>query len=197
MIPRVLSVALSTATSSSVEEAKFNVTFSEMVYKVDITDFMLVASGSATGRISAIVGCDNVYVVTVSSIAGAGVLHLDVLAGGYMNPFDEAGLGFTGSMSHTVERVPPELVALTARGSTLTAGAAVVFDVRFSEAVTGLDATDFVLIADDTATATLSLVANDATSYTLTIDTIVGEWCAWFAVTGKCLCTDTVKVMMV
>ena len=82
-------------------------------------------------------------------------------------------------------------MSLTARGSTLTSGAAVVFDVRFSEAVIGLDATDFVLIADDTATATLSLVANDATSYILTIDTILGEWCSWFAVTEQGTYTDT------
>ena len=61
-------------------------------------------------------------------------------------------------MSHTVGL--PELLSLTARGSTLTSGAAVVFDVRFSKAVTGLDATDFVLVTDDTATATLSLRGN-------------------------------------
>ena len=138
---------------------------------------MLIVTGSASGRISEVSDTSgSTYQVTVTGIDGAGSLRMDVLTDSYLDKAGNKGLGFMDGMSHTVERVSPELLfALTARGSTLTSGAAVVFDVRFSEVVIGLDATDFVLIADDTATATLSLVANDATSYTLTIDTIAGN----------------------
>ena len=130
----------------------------------------------------------------VTGIDGAGSLRMDVLKDSCSDKAGNKGLGFMDGMSHTVGL--PELLSLTARGSTLTSGAAVVFDVRFSEAVIGLDATDFVLIADDTATATLSLVANDATSYILTIDTIARRMaCDWFAIASKGR-TRTLKVIM-
>ena len=156
--PRVVSVAPQIDALPSSRSVVFNVTYSEAVFNVDTTDFVLIATESASGRISAVSDTSSsTYQVTVTDIDGAGSLRVDVLTDSYSDKAGNQGLGFMDGMSHTVGRVPPELVALTARGSTLTSGAAVVFDVYFSKAVTGLDATDFVLVADDTATATLSL----------------------------------------
>jgi hypothetical protein len=61
----------------------FTVSFSEDVTGVDPSDFLLRATGSATGTIASVVALDaRNYVVVVTGVAGAGTLGVDLAAAG-------------------------------------------------------------------------------------------------------------------
>ncbi|NCC68568.1 MAG: hypothetical protein EOM14_10335, partial [Clostridia bacterium] len=61
----------------------FRVTFSESVTGVDISDFSLTTTETATGTVSAVSSVSgSVYDVTVNTISGAGTLRLDLKSSG-------------------------------------------------------------------------------------------------------------------
>ncbi|WP_313377204.1 MBG domain-containing protein [Chishuiella sp.] len=60
----------------------FEVTFSEPVSSVDISDFTLTTIGSASGNIASITTVDDKYTVVVNSISGQGEIRLDLKPSG-------------------------------------------------------------------------------------------------------------------
>ncbi len=79
----VLSITRLSATPSKGPSVQFTVTFSEGVTGVDATDFLLTATGTAAGTVSAVsVVSTSVYIVTVTGITGDGTLRLDLKASG-------------------------------------------------------------------------------------------------------------------
>lgn len=101
----------------------------------------------------------------------------------FVRVFDGDGLGGAqldiGALEVQADITPPT-VAFVRVGENPTTASEVVFDVTFSEAVSGVDATDFALALTGSLTANGTVVVDDAgdadpTTYTVTIDTIVGE----------------------
>lgn len=68
---------------SFVSEADFRVTFSESVTGVDISDFSVTTTGTASGAVSAVseTGAGD-YVVTVNNLSGDGTIRLDLKSSG-------------------------------------------------------------------------------------------------------------------
>ncbi len=101
----------------------YTVTFAEDVTGVDAADFMLTATGSASGAIAGVTAVDaRTYTVLVDGITGAGTLRLD-LKGSGTGIADRAGNpvagGFTGGAVHTVDHVGPTLGGAVVNGATL------------------------------------------------------------------------------
>src|SRR5690606_33272501 len=73
--------ASATAPSSSTS-VNFTVTFDRAVTGVDLVDFSLTSTGTASGNIASVAGSGATYTVTVDTLAGDGALRLDLKASG-------------------------------------------------------------------------------------------------------------------
>src|SRR5205823_14979507 len=122
---------------------------------VDAGDFVLTTSGLSGATITSVAGSGTTYTVTVGSYSGNGTLRLDVadndsIIDGSNNPLGGPGVGtgnFTTGQSYTIDSTPPTVSSIVRAGSDPTNAASVQYTVTFSEAVTGVDATDFALTA--------------------------------------------------
>ncbi len=65
---------------TAAESVRFTVTFSEVVYQVDVSDFVLTTTGGVMGAsITDVSGAGNTFTVTVNTGTGDGTLRLDVI----------------------------------------------------------------------------------------------------------------------
>jgi VCBS repeat-containing protein len=126
--PTVTSIVRSGGASTSVAagaaSAEYTVTFSDSVIGVDISDFVLTGTGTATGTIAGVSGSGSTYTIQVDGLSGDGTLRLDLntsgtsiqsaagiaIAGGYT-----AGASYT--LDHSAPAVPSPPVITTASDS--------------------------------------------------------------------------------
>jgi hypothetical protein len=160
----------------------YDVTFTRNVTGVDTSDFSTNLTGSAAAAIGAITGGGSVYRVTYT-VNGSGtvrvvVLDDDSIADTLGNKLGGTGAGNGAYLSGpllTIDGTAPSVTAITRNAAVnAAAGSSVGFTVRFSEAVTGVDAGDFRLVASGTATGTVSSMAGSGDTYTVTISIIGG-----------------------
>ncbi|NHZ39894.1 Ig-like domain-containing protein [Massilia aquatica] len=138
--PEVSSISLVNAAINNLASVDYTVVFSSAVTNVDIGDFVLNGSGSASGNIAAISGSGTTYTVTVNTVAGNGTLRLDLNSSG-TGIIDGASTpiagGYSAGAAYTIDTASPAStsVAAPANGS-YKAGSELDFTVNFSEAVT-------------------------------------------------------------
>ena len=157
----------------------YTVTFSEAVTGVDASDFALTTSG-VSGSVSGVSGSGTTYGVTVSGISGTGTLRLDLNSSG-TGITDAVGNaisgGFTSGDTYTIDQTAPtisSIAATTPSNASPTNATSVTYTVTFSEAVTGVDATDFALTTSG-ASGSVSGVSGSGTTYTVTVSSISGD----------------------
>ncbi|UZT79130.1 Ig-like domain-containing protein [Ectopseudomonas chengduensis] len=81
--PQVTGIALDGTSPTTNSTLGFTVTFSEDVNGVDLTDFALATTGSASGTLLSLVQIDaRTYRITVSGVTGQGTLGLSLTAAG-------------------------------------------------------------------------------------------------------------------
>jgi hypothetical protein len=88
----------------------YTVTYNESVTGVDVSDFVLTATGTAGGTIASISGSGTTYTVTVNSLSGDGTLRLDLnnSGTGIVNAGTQAITGgFTSGQTYTLDTTPP------------------------------------------------------------------------------------------
>ncbi|MFC3197128.1 MBG domain-containing protein [Parapedobacter deserti] len=102
----VLGIALVGSPTSTATTVSYAVTFSKNAFNVDITDFELTTTGSASGTITSVSGTNGsaTYTVVVNNVAGEGSLRLDLKANTDIQNEDETGgtPAFTGGQLHYV-----------------------------------------------------------------------------------------------
>ncbi|RPD48997.1 T9SS type A sorting domain-containing protein [Paracnuella aquatica] len=169
--------------NTSATTVSFGVTFSEAVSGVDATDFTLSTGGTAQGSIQSVSGSGSSYVVTVGSISGSGSLGLNVKSSG-TGITDGAGNGLSGGFNggETYNVSPADVTAPTVIGinrqtpaEETTNANSVIFGVTFSEAVTGVDVSDFSLTTGGTVQGSIANVSGSGTSYAVTVNNISGS----------------------
>jgi hypothetical protein len=160
----------------------YAVNFSEPVTGVDATDFTLTKGGTADGSISSVSGSGSAYTVTVNNITGTGSLRLDLNASG-TGIIDGASNAITGGFTtgETYNVSPPDVtppsVTNILRSSPTqqnTTATTVVYAVNFSEAVNGVDASDFILHKEGTVDGTITTLLGVCSNYTVTVTSITG-----------------------
>ena len=170
---------------TSADLVSFNVIFSEAVSGVDLSDFSLTTTGAVNGAFVAnLSGSGNVYTVIVATGSGDGGLRLDVLDDDTIInaaniPLGGPGAGngnFTTGEAYTLDKTAPIVTGSLRADPNPTTAASVNFTVVFSEAVSGVDPSDFSL----TSTGTLSGVSITAVNgsgymYTVTANTGSGD----------------------
>jgi autotransporter-associated beta strand protein len=180
--PVVNSIVRAGASPTNATAVAFTVTFSETVTGVDASDFALAATGLTGAAILGVTGGGMTYTVTVNNYSGAGTLGLNLLdddsiADAATNPLGGPGAGngnFTGQV-YSVDRIPPTVASINRVAASPTNAASVQFTVTFSEAVTGVDATDFALTTTGVSGASVGTVTGSGTTYTVTVNTGSGD----------------------
>ena len=189
--PTVTSILRADPNPATAGTVRFTVTFSEVVYPVKPSDFVLSTTGSISGAtVTAIDPSAEsaTYTVTVNTGTGDGTLRLDLIdddsiSDNFIGPIGGMPLGgvgvgngnFTTGETYTIGNSTPGVPSVTSSlraDANPTSAASVNFTVTFSEAVSGVDSSDFSL----TTTGSISggLVANvsgSGTTYTVTVGT--------------------------
>ena len=161
--PAVTSIERSDPAEAATSERTlvFAVTFSEDVTGVDQADFVLSSGGTGTGSVTNLAGSGSRYLVTVSA-AQDGTYNLDLVSSGHgiadtaSNPLTNTaptGTDHTYTVSTTItDSTAPTLASIERSDPSgeLTSESTLVFEVTFSEDVTGVDAGDFALSPDST-----------------------------------------------
>ncbi len=145
----------------------YTVSFSQDVTGIDINDFSLTSAGSITGAaIDSITGSGRVYTVLVrTGIGNTGTLRLNVVDDDTIQtsgtPLGGTGIdnGEMPGEEYTINRIPPKAFSINRNSpDALTAAATVVYRVTFDTDVTGVDPTDFALVATGITGATINAV---------------------------------------
>jgi hypothetical protein len=185
-VPSVVSSLRAGPNPTAAELVSFNVIFSEAVSGVDPGDFSITTSGGLSGALVANVsGTGNMYTVLVATGSGDGGLRLDLLdddsilnASGISLGGPGAGNGgFTTGEAYTVDKTVPVVTgSLRADPNPTAAATASTFTVVFSEAVTGVDASDFSVSTTGTISgAAISGVSGSGYLYTVSAATGSGD----------------------
>jgi hypothetical protein len=179
-LPYVTSIVRVDPDPTHASSLRFTVIFSEEVTGVDTSDFLPSTTGPIAGAgVTAVSGTGTTYTVTTSSGAGSGTLRLDIPATATItdlasNPL--AGLPYTAGETYTVDRIAPTLLSITRADANPTHASSVRFAVAFSEDVTGVSASDFVLSTTGSVSgATVSTVSGSAAAFTVTVSTGSGS----------------------
>ncbi len=163
----------------------FTVTFSEPVTGVDVSDFALVASGGITGASIQDVTAnpDGSYRVTVATGEGGGTLQLKLvdndsivdLSGNKLGG-DGLGNGDLTGPALAIDKVVPTPSSITLVSASLTNAASAVFNVTFSESVTGVDSNDFEIVTTGSiAHASIQSIVLSNGVYVVTVATGTGD----------------------
>ncbi len=159
----------------------FAVNFSEPVTGVDLNDFAPVTTGTITNAaVIGVTGSGSSFTVAVNTGAGDGTLRLDLLDNdsildAILTPLGGAGASngnFTSGEIYTINRGAPVVLSILRADANPTIAESVRFNLTFSEAVTGVDASDFVLVnPDGIGSASILTVNGSGSSYTVTVGT--------------------------
>jgi len=171
--------------TTSANSVVYAVTFDQAVAGVDALDFKVTTTGSVmAGAPLVVAGSGATYSITVNGIRGSGDLRLDlidndsILAAGLALGGAGAANGSFLGQSYTVLQIFPIVVAMdrAVPADPTTSASSVQFAVTFSQAVTGVDPTDFQVVKTGTIAPTLLQVTPvSASVYTVTIGGITGD----------------------
>ncbi|MGO2233527.1 MAG: DUF4347 domain-containing protein, partial [Marinomonas sp.] len=152
------------------------INFSEQVTNVDIADFALTRNGD-TVDISglSVTGSGHAYTIDLSSVTtseGTYVLTLNK-----SNITDASGNALADGDSDTfvIDTTAPTGVAIVRAGADTQSGSAATFTAVFSEAVSGVDAADFVLTGTAAGGSITSVTQVSDSVYTITVNGVSSD----------------------
>ena len=173
--PWATSFAYNTPASSPTNATTliYQVTFSESVSNVEATDFT-VAGGSTAG-VTGLSGSGTTYLVTISGgnlSTFSGDVNLNFVAGPTIQ--DAVGNLLTNTTPvseaiYVLDHTPPTVTHIQRNSPTTspTNADTLIYEVIFSESVTGVQNTDFVVTGGTSATATA--ISGSGTNFLVTI----------------------------
>jgi hypothetical protein len=176
--PTVSSISLTSPNPTKEASVEFLVKFSETVTGVDITgpafdNFTLLAGGTGASITAVTPLAGDTFKVIVDTGNGSGSIALK-LPGNDGNIRDLANNPLFGGFNsdfYTIDRTPPTVTSITRASSNPTNAANVDFTVTFSEAVTGVDGADFVLVTSSVNGAAITSVNGFGNTYTVSVST--------------------------
>ncbi|MGI1937954.1 Ig-like domain-containing protein [Shewanella oncorhynchi] len=164
--PVVTGIVVTGSPAANGTSLVFTVSFDEVASNLSTDDFVLTATGSASGSIASVSAASGTSVdVTVNTVSGTGSLRLDVKANSNIQDASGNGNGtngytaaYTGGASHTVDRDAP----LAPSGLDLA-----------TASDSGISSTDN-LTSDTTPTLTGNAEANSTVTLMSSIDGVLG-----------------------
>jgi hypothetical protein len=154
------------------ETAQVTVTFSEPVTGFSLAD-LSVTNGTLSGLSSSDGGTTWTATFTPDVGIEQGGVQITLANAGVLDGAGNAGSGSTASATLAIDTRVPVVSAITDAG---LQGDTVVYTLRFSEAVSGLDVADFVLQKGSSVQATVEQVtAVDDLTYTVQVGGVGGS----------------------
>ncbi|MCK6585854.1 MAG: hypothetical protein L6Q49_22340, partial [Anaerolineales bacterium] len=177
--PYVSSITALNTSPTNAGVVNYQVNFTEPVTGLDVSDFILNTNLGSAG-ITEISGSGNSYVASIDTGVGDGMLRLDladddsiVTSLGIPLGWEGAGNGnFTGEV-YSIDKTPPSIVSIARANPSPTNALSVDFAVTFSEAVSGVDLSDFSLSTQNGAV--LTAITGSGATYTVTVTTGIGN----------------------
>jgi hypothetical protein len=193
--PIVLSIDRVSSDTTGAAFVDFSVIFSEAVENVDVSDFILNATGDITGaKVDSITGSGATWTVTVDTGAGSGTLRLDVPAEAAITDLTDnalSGLPYTDGPAYNMDKTTPAILSLKRASSNLTSASSIDYEVRFSEPVEDVDVSDFTLIATGAINgAKIGSITGSGATWTVTVETGSGNGTLRLDVTETASITD-------
>jgi len=144
------------------------------VATLSATDATAVSYGFATGN--GVIDADNAsFTISGNELRSVGSLSVGSYHI-YLSATDAAGNSSYQFFTFTVTGGPQVASIVRAGGAAaLTSAGSVSYVVSFSEAVTGVDASDFTLTTSGSASGTISSVTGSGDTYTVTVDNAAGD----------------------
>ena len=155
---------------------RYQVSLSEPVVQVDSSDFAVDAPTLTGTSIQSVSGSNQDYIVTVGTGTGSGNLGIRFLLGGV---FDTAGNPWNTSSSvpfYHLDRNAPTVTSIIPASPGPVASSEILFDIVFSEVVSGVSANDFSVSTTGTLSGVQIIdVTGAATVYTVRVNTGTGD----------------------
>lgn len=161
----------------------YSVSFTQSVFGVDKSDFLLKTVGVSGASIVSVTGSGNNYNVQVNTGTGNGTIQLNLIDNDSIRNSVNAALGSTGPNNgnfsgqvYTVNKTPPRVTAINRLEKNSTNAATITFTAIFSEDVSRVDAADFELATNGITGANIGTVTrvNDKL-YTVQVNTGRGD----------------------
>jgi hypothetical protein len=181
-IPAVVGVTRVDPNPTGSAIVNFAVTFSEDVSGVDAFDFILTGNVPG-GSIAEVTGSGKSYNVKVNTGSGEGTLGLNVIDNDSIRDADNHPIGgdgtdngtFTHGEEYTINRAPMVMSSLRLDPNPAAADT-LNFAVTFSEAVSGVDVSDFTpAITGNISGAVVANVSGAGNTYTVTVNIGTGD----------------------
>jgi hypothetical protein len=159
---------------------RFTATFSEPVIGFDASDIDLresTTSGSLTATVTEIGTMDGTtYEIAVTGMTGNGEVVATVTANAATDAAGNSNRA-SNSIDNTItfNNTVPTIDSITRANPNPTSAATVSYTIQFSEAVTGVDATDFELVTSGISAAKITQVTGTDDTYTVEVDTGTGN----------------------
>ncbi|MFN8413116.1 MAG: metallophosphoesterase [Anaerolineales bacterium] len=175
-MPSVLSIQRASPNPTSAASVDFNVTFSEPVTGVDISDFNLFSSTNNNAFITTINGAGNLYTISVNTGNNNTDLRLDLINNNSIVDVVGNGLNsnFTNGEIYSINKTIPSVISITPVSANPSNAASVDFAVTFSEAVSGVDVSDFSISASNIS-GSISNIRGSGNSYIVSVATGNGQ----------------------
>lgn len=198
--PEVDSIVRADANPTIANSVNYTVTFNEPVTGVTVDDFALVENGVTGAAVTNVAGSGTIYTVTVSSVSGDGTLRMDLIDDDTILDLASQPLGGVGAGngsfilgdSYTFDLTPPEVESIVRLGANPTSASNVDFVVTFSEAVSGVDASDFDLVTTGITGVSIANITNQGPVYIVTVNSGTGDGTLRLDVTDDDSITDIV-----
>jgi hypothetical protein len=177
--PVVSSITRVNTSQTNAATVDYAVSFSEAVSGVDISDFQLVNTTINDAFISNVSGSGANYLVTINTGSTNGTIQLSLLdndsvIGSTSNPLGGTGVGngnFQGSDMYTIDKSAPAVVGIILANPSPTNALSVDYYVNFSEPVSGVDGSDFILFSSNPSGAFISNVTGAESNYIVSVNT--------------------------
>ncbi|MBK8783109.1 MAG: metallophosphoesterase [Anaerolineales bacterium] len=178
--PSVTAITAISPITTNAGYVNYQVIFSEAVTGVDAADFTLSTNINGA-MIETVSGTGNAYTVSIITGSGDGTLRLeltdnDSVTNSMGNPLGGSGLGngsFTSAQAYTIDKTNPIVTAITRASTNPTNAPTVDYSISFSEAVTGVDFSDFSLVTN--AGASLGNISGSGNLYLVSVSTGLGD----------------------
>jgi uncharacterized repeat protein (TIGR01451 family) len=151
-----------------------------VVFASPVTDFDdasdVTLSGTAGASTAVITGGPTTYTVAVSGMTGNGTVIATIAAGVATGSQGEPNAAST-STDNSIDFNPvlPVATGIARAGASPTNAATVVFNVTFSEAVSGVDTGDFTLTTTGVTGASIAGVSGSGATRTVTVNSGTGS----------------------
>ncbi|PTR01411.1 gliding motility-associated-like protein [Mucilaginibacter yixingensis] len=169
----ISSINLASSSPTNATTVNFTATFASSVTGVTASNFSLTTTGVTGASIGTVTGSGTTWTIPVTTGTGDGTIKLNLANATGISPGISTTLPFAGS-TYTIDKTAPT-VAITRTDGNPTNANVIDFQAVFSEAVTNVDPTDFVMTNSGVTTGTISVTAINSTTYNISVINVTGD----------------------